>query len=98
MVNVTATKAVYNLSVNPHNSYQLLSHVDNVINIWDTRCFEKPIVTIVAQKQVTKVLWCPTRRNLIGTLQKDSGIIYIVLNYNYTNNTCIDLLQKKIDL
>jgi WD40 repeat protein len=75
-VNVAPTKAVYNLSVNPHNNYQLLSHVDNLITIWDTRCFEKPVVTIVPQRQVTKVLWCPTRRNLIGTLHKDSGIIY----------------------
>ncbi|RLU21193.1 hypothetical protein DMN91_005566 [Ooceraea biroi] len=77
VVNVTATKAVYNLSVNPHNNYQLLSHVDNLITIWDTRCFEKPVVTIVAQRQVTKVLWCPTRRNLIGTLHKDSGGLHL---------------------
>ncbi|XP_071561781.1 GATOR2 complex protein MIOS-B [Temnothorax nylanderi] len=77
VVNVTPTKAIYNLSVNPHNNYQLLSHVDNLITIWDTRCFEKPIVTIMPQRQVTKVLWCPTRRNLIGTLQKDSVSLHL---------------------
>ncbi|KAM0726260.1 GATOR2 complex protein MIOS-B [Formica fusca] len=77
VVNVTSTKAVYNLSVNPHNNYQLLSHVDNLITVWDTRYFEKPIVTIVPQRQVTKVLWCPTRRNLIGTLHKDSAGLHL---------------------
>lgn len=86
MVNATSTKAVYNLAANPHNNYQLLSHVDNLITVWDTRYFEKPIVTIAPQRQVTKVLWCPTRRNLIGTLHKDSGIkkCIMLLDYSYT--------------
>ncbi|XP_067210981.1 GATOR2 complex protein MIOS-B isoform X2 [Linepithema humile] len=97
VVNVTATKAVYNLSVNPHNSSQLLSHVDNVITIWDTRCFEKPIVTIVAQKQVTKVLWCPTRRNLIGTLQKDSvGLHLFDIQYCGGEDTEPGVLERVV--
>lgn len=73
VVNIAPTKAVYNLSVNPHNNYHLISHIDNQITIWDTRCFEKPVLTLPQSRQVTKVQWCPTRPNLLGALQKDSS-------------------------
>ncbi|KAL6266417.1 hypothetical protein P5V15_003268 [Pogonomyrmex californicus] len=97
MVNVTPTKAIYNLSVNPHNNYQLLSHVDNLITIWDIRCFEKPIVTIMPQRQVTKVLWCPTRRNLIGTLQKDSvGLHLFDIQYCGIDDTEPGVLERVV--
>lgn len=72
-MNVTPTKAVYNVSVNPYHTHHLVSHVDNQITIWDIRCFDKPVLTLVQLRQITKVLWCPTRRNLLGALQKDSG-------------------------
>ncbi|XP_076291746.1 GATOR complex protein mio isoform X1 [Lasioglossum baleicum] len=77
VVNTTATKAVYNVSVNPHNNYHLVSSVDNQITIWDTRCFEKPVLTLLQGRQVTKVLWCPTRHNLLGVLQKDSVTLHL---------------------
>lgn len=73
MVNATPTKAVYSVSVNPHNDFHIVSHVDNQITIWDTRYFEKPVLTLLQARQISKVLWCPTRHNLLGTLQKDSG-------------------------
>lgn len=63
--------------MNPHNNYHLLSSVDNQITIWDTRCFEKPVLTLSQSRQITKVLWCPTRHNLLGALQKDSGLSLI---------------------
>lgn len=75
VINTAATKAVYNVSVNPHNNYHLVSSVDNQITIWDTRCFEKPVLTLSQARQITKVQWCPTRHNLLGALQKDSGRI-----------------------
>lgn len=75
IVNTTPTKAVYSLAINPHNDYHLVSHVDNQITIWDTRYFEKPVLTLSQARQVTKVLWCPTRHNLLGSLQKDSGVV-----------------------
>ena len=74
IISTTPTKAVYSLAVNPRNDYHLVSHIDNQITIWDTRYFEKPILTFSQSRQVTKVLWCPTRHNLLGSLQKDSGI------------------------
>nr|CAD7572092.1 unnamed protein product [Timema californicum] len=60
-VNMTQTKAVYGLVVDPHNDYQIASFFENQIAIWDTRNFEKPILTLTQNKHVTKVLWCPTR-------------------------------------
>ncbi|XP_066586197.1 GATOR2 complex protein MIOS [Prorops nasuta] len=77
IVNTAPTKAVYNTLVNPHNNYHIVSHVDNQITIWDTRCFEKPVLTLPQNRQITKVLWCPTRHNLIGALQKDSASLHL---------------------
>ncbi|XP_053983472.1 GATOR complex protein MIOS [Hylaeus volcanicus] len=77
VINTAATKAVYNVSVNPHNNYHLVSSIDNQITIWDTRCFEKPVLTLSQGRQITKVLWCPTRHNLLGALQKDSVTLHL---------------------
>ncbi|XP_015608765.1 GATOR complex protein MIOS-B [Cephus cinctus] len=77
VVNATPTKAVYSLSVDPHNDYHLVSHIENQITIWDTRYFEKPVLTLPQSRPVTKVLWCPTRHNLLGSLQKDSGALHL---------------------
>nr|XP_012151278.1 PREDICTED: WD repeat-containing protein mio-B isoform X3 [Megachile rotundata] len=77
VVNTAVTKAVYNVSVNPHNNYHLVSSVDNQVTIWDTRCFEKPVLTLFQGRQITKVLWCPTRQNLLGALQKDSATLHL---------------------
>lgn len=62
-VTSTPTKAVYGLVVDTHNDHQLASFVENQISIWDTRNFEKPVLTLTQSKPVTKVLWCPTRYN-----------------------------------
>ncbi|XP_066997693.2 GATOR2 complex protein MIOS isoform X2 [Anabrus simplex] len=77
IINSTPTKAVYGLAVDPCNDYQLASFVENQISIWDTRNFEKPVLTVTQPKPVTKVLWCPTRHNLLGSLLRDSSTIYL---------------------
>nr|CAD7262749.1 unnamed protein product [Timema shepardi] len=76
-VNMTQTKAVYGLVVDPHNDYQIASFFENQIAIWDTRNFEKPILTLTQNKHVTKVLWCPTRHNLLGSLVRDSPALFL---------------------
>ena len=65
------------MGVNPHNDFYLVSSIDNQITIWDTRYFEKPVLTLSQTRQVTKVSWCPTRRNLLGSLQKESGLLHL---------------------
>ncbi|GLH08738.1 GATOR complex protein MIOS [Gryllus bimaculatus] len=73
----TPTKAVYGLAVDPHNDCQLASYYENQISIWDTRNFEKPVLTVTQGKPVTKVLWCPTRHSLLGSLVRDSCGVYL---------------------
>lgn len=69
------TKAVYGVTVDPHNDKHLASFLDNQIYIWDIRNFEKPILTLSHPKPLVKIEWCPTKYNLLGALQKDSSSI-----------------------
>lgn len=61
MINSTLTKAVYGISINPHEDRHLASFFDTVIYLWDLRNFEKPIQTLPHVKQLLKIEWCPTR-------------------------------------
>ncbi|XP_059475462.1 GATOR complex protein MIOS-B isoform X2 [Neocloeon triangulifer] len=69
----TSTKSVYGIAVDPHNDKHIASCFENQITIWDIRNFEKPIVTVTQSKPVAKLSWCPTRHNLLGTLNRDSS-------------------------
>ncbi|KAK9890772.1 hypothetical protein WA026_012117 [Henosepilachna vigintioctopunctata] len=71
------TKAVYGVCVDPHNDKHLASYLENQTFIWDIRNFEKPIITLTHLKPVVKIEWCPTKYNLLGTLQKDSSCIIL---------------------
>lgn len=77
VANSTATKAVYGVCVEPRNEQLLASFFENQICIWDVRNFEKPISTMTRSKSVSKILWCPTRHNLLGSLQRDSNLIVL---------------------
>lgn len=57
----TPTKAVYGLAVDPQADHRLASFVDSQIYVWDTRNFEKPVLSLSQSKPVSKVSWCPTR-------------------------------------
>lgn len=60
-VNSTLTKAVYGICTDPHDDRHLASFVDNQIAVWDTRNFEKPIMTLGHTKPLLKISWCPTK-------------------------------------
>lgn len=60
-MNTAITKSVYGLSVHPHNDRHLASFIDNMITVWDTRNFERPILTMTHNKPVVKIHWCSTR-------------------------------------
>lgn len=77
VVNTTTTKAVYGVNVEAHNEHTLASFFENQICVWDIRNFEKPISTITRVKSISKILWCPTRSNRLGSLQRDSSIIML---------------------
>ncbi|XP_063233237.1 GATOR2 complex protein MIOS isoform X2 [Bacillus rossius redtenbacheri] len=76
-VNCTQTKAVYGIAADAQNDCQLASHVENQAAIWDTRNFEKPILTLGQSRPVSKVLWCPTRRNMLAVLVRDSPAVLL---------------------
>jgi len=79
IVNQTLTKATYGLSVDPGSDYRIsgYSETDPSVLIWDTRNFEKPIITLNFPHQVTKVSWCPTRHGLLANSVRDSGVIML---------------------
>ncbi|XKL63054.1 hypothetical protein PGB90_005418 [Kerria lacca] len=72
-----ATKAVYGVEVAPYDDNYIVSFGDNQIAVWDTRNLDRPILSLTQSKIVSKVSWCPTRRNLIGSLQKESSAIHL---------------------
>lgn len=84
-VKQTMTKATYGLCVDPWSEYKIcgFSELDPSLVIWDTRNFEKPIVTQSKPQQISKVAWCPTRRGLLASSFKDSGsiILHDIMNW-----------------
>ncbi|XP_065221938.1 GATOR2 complex protein MIOS-B [Planococcus citri] len=71
------TKAVYGVEVAPYDDNYIVSFGDNQIAVWDSRNLEKSILLLTQSKIVSKVSWCPTRRSLIGSLQKESSAIHL---------------------
>lgn len=74
-VNSTLTKAVFGICMDPHDDRHLASYTDNLISVWDTRNFEKPILILTHNKHLLKIAWCPTKYNLLSSLQRDSSVI-----------------------
>jgi len=79
VVNQTKTSATFGVSVDPGSEHRIsgYSDSDNSVVIWDTRNFEKPIVTLPSPHPVTKVAWCPTRRGLLANSVRDSDVIML---------------------
>ncbi|XP_018335553.1 GATOR complex protein MIOS [Agrilus planipennis] len=75
VVTSTPTKAVFGLCMEPNLDRHLASYCDNQVCIWDVRNFEKPLVTLTYPKPTLKIGWCPTRHNLLASLQRDSSLI-----------------------
>ncbi|XP_044266200.1 GATOR complex protein MIOS-B [Tribolium madens] len=75
ITNSTLTKAVFGVCMDPNDDRHLASFSENNIYVWDTRNFEKPILTLHQNKPVIKIAWCPTKYNLLGSLQKESSVI-----------------------
>lgn len=73
---VANTRAVYGLTISP-NDRLLASYVDNMVNLWDIRNFEKPISTHQVEKNISDINWCPTRTSTLGMLLRDSPYIHV---------------------
>lgn len=71
------TKAVFGVEVAPYDDNYVVSFGDNQIAVWDIRNLDKSILLLTQSKIVSKVSWCPTRRNLLGSLQRESSAIHL---------------------
>lgn len=61
MINSTLTKAVYGVGINKNDDRQIASYFENQVCVWDTRNFEKPLVILQQNKNISKIEWCPTK-------------------------------------
>ncbi|XP_064613766.1 GATOR2 complex protein MIOS-A-like [Liolophura sinensis] len=73
---VAMTKLVWGVCVDPQCDKRVASFFENVVAVWDTRNFDRPLVTLPQEmKPVLRIDWCPTRLGLLTTLTKESGVI-----------------------
>lgn len=73
----TSTRAVHGLTVDAFSDKRFASYVDNTIYIWDSRFFDKPLVTIVESKPISQISWCTTRNHTFSALMSDDDCVKI---------------------
>ena len=64
-----ATKFVYGVCIDPWLDHRIASYQDTSLAIWDTRNFEKPIVTLNQNRRIMKLAWSPTRSGLLCSVE-----------------------------
>lgn len=69
------TKAVYGICIDAFNEQRLAAFNENVISIWDTRSFEKPLASITEPKNILRIGWNPTRSGLLACVTKETSQI-----------------------
>lgn len=74
---MTQTRAVYGLTVDPFCDKRFASFVDNSLYIWDTRFFDKPLVSIIESKPISQISWCPTRNHHFSALRTGDHFVKI---------------------
>jgi len=65
---INYTRLVYGVCVDPWLDYRVASHHENQVAIWDTRNFERPIVTLQQVQKIAKLSWSPTRSGLLASV------------------------------
>ena len=73
----TPSRATAGLSVDPTSEYRVAGYVDTQVVIWDTRNFEKPVVSLETGRVVARLAWCPTRPGLLANSGRDSSSILL---------------------
>ncbi|XP_072027810.1 GATOR2 complex protein MIOS-like [Amphiura filiformis] len=71
----TTTKAVFGITIDPLGENRLASFFEGVVTIWDSRNFDKPVLTITEARSVVKLAWSPHRYGVLGALCKDSSVV-----------------------
>ncbi|XP_037294415.1 GATOR complex protein MIOS isoform X1 [Manduca sexta] len=88
-VSVTTSRHCYGVCADPFNPWQLASRGEGAVCVWDARSFDRPVLTLLHHKPVAHVQWCPTRRNLLLSLQRDSATLRLH-DIQQANNNAID--------
>ncbi|CAG5045575.1 unnamed protein product [Parnassius apollo] len=57
------------------SGWQLASRGDGGVCVWDARALARPLLNLPAARPPRKIQWCPTRRNLLLSLQRDSSTL-----------------------
>ncbi len=66
------TRAVHGVCVDPFLDFRVASRYDNHVVIWDTRNFDKPIVTLTQPRRISQMAWSPTRAGLLCSSMESS--------------------------
>lgn len=73
----STTKAVHGVTVDAFSDKRFASYFENTIYIWDSRFFDKPLVTIVESKPISQISWCPTRNHSFSALMSGDDFVKI---------------------
>ena len=71
------TRYTSGVCVDPHMDYRVASYFDDIVVIWDTRNFDKPIWTKTQSTEIVQLAWSPTRSGLLCSLVKG---MYVLCN------------------
>ncbi|XP_063825990.1 GATOR2 complex protein MIOS [Ostrinia nubilalis] len=72
---VATSRYCYGACSDPFNPWQLASRGESVVCVWDARALQRPLLTLPQPRHVTRIQWCPTRRNLLLSLQRDASAL-----------------------
>ncbi|XP_052753330.1 GATOR complex protein MIOS-B isoform X3 [Galleria mellonella] len=86
-VSVATSRHCYGVVADPHNPWQLASRGEHVVCVWDARALSRPLLALPQPRPVLKMQWCPTRRNLLLSLQRDSSTLRLH-DIQQANNDC----------
>ncbi|CAH4028135.1 GATOR complex protein MIOS [Pieris brassicae] len=56
-------------------AYLLAARGDSALGVWDARSLHSPLLMLPQPRPPRKVQWCPTRRNLLLSLRRDSSTL-----------------------
>ncbi|KJE89668.1 WD repeat-containing protein mio-B [Capsaspora owczarzaki ATCC 30864] len=75
----TSTKAVLGVAVNPFNAFQFASFSpEGAVKVWDSRRFTDAVLSLnVEPKNISDLLWCPTRSGLLSSVSASSSEVLL---------------------
>ncbi|XP_018651636.1 hypothetical protein Smp_172540 [Schistosoma mansoni] len=79
---ITTTRAVYGLTVDPLCSKRFASFCERQISLWRLDNLEKPVYTFMESGDVLQIKWSPLREAWLGVLVTDSCTVKLYDTYS----------------